>query len=88
MIIASPVSEGGITMYNKMYFQIYVIVLNDGTELEVAEDYDLPEEDSLFSVFEETKMNGTITATNRMGETICVPKKNIQYIRMTYVESV
>ena len=47
-------------MYNNMYFQMYVIVLNDGTELEVAEDYERPEEDSLFAVFEETKMDGTI----------------------------
>lgn len=69
-----------------MYFQMYVIVLNNGTELEVAEDYDLPEEDSLFAVFEETKMNGTIIANNRMGETICVLKKNIQYIKMTQFE--
>ena len=38
-------------MYNNMYFQMYVIVLNDGTELEVAEDYERPEEDSLFAVF-------------------------------------
>lgn len=75
-------------MYNKMYFQMYVVVLNDGTELEVAEDYDRPEEDSLFSVFEETGMDGTIIATNRMGESICILKKNIRYIRMTHVESV
>lgn len=75
-------------MYNNMYFQMYVIVLNDGTELEAAEDYERPEEDSLFAVFEETKMDGTIIATNRMGESICVLKKNIQYIKMTHVESV
>lgn len=75
-------------MYNKMYFQMYVIVLNDGTELEVAEDYDRPEEDSLFAVFEETGMDGTIIATNRMSESICILKKNIRYIRMTHVESV
>lgn len=75
-------------MYNKMYFQMYVIVLNDGTELEVAEDYDRPEEDSLFAVFEKTGMDRTIIATNRMGESICILKKNIRYIRMTHVESV
>lgn len=75
-------------MYSNMYFQMYVIVLNDGTELEVAEDYERPEEDSLFAVFEETKMDGTIIATNRMGESICVLKQNIQYIKMTHVESV
>ncbi len=67
---------------------MYVIVLNDGTEIEIAEDYDRPEEDSLFAVFEETSMEGTIIATNRMGEAVCVPKKNIQYIKMTHVESV
>ncbi len=71
-----------------MFIQMYVIVLNDGTEIEVAENYHLPMEQSLFAVYEKAKPTKAVKAMNRMGETVCVLKENIRYIKMTHVERI
>lgn len=71
-----------------MFFQRYLIYLNDNTVFEVYEPYELPWEKSFFRMYEKAKDNSAVTASLRDGTEICVLKKNIKYIRMISVEKV
>ena len=68
-----------------MFYQKYMIHLKGGTQVEVEEPYDLPWEKSLFTMYEKTKESGAIVARNPVGDSICILKKNISFIRMTHV---
>lgn len=63
-----------------MFYQKYLIYLNDNTEFEVYEPYDLSWKKSLFKNYEKAKEDEMVTALLRDGTEICVLKKNIKYI--------
>lgn len=63
-----------------MYYQIYLLHLLDGTVIDVAEDYELPEEKGLIGRYRKADPKEIFVIGDRMVGFAYVPKSSILYI--------
>lgn len=69
-----------------MLTQLYRLYLCDGNYFEVVEPWALPAHRSLLGQYERADENGVLKAYEQDGSMICVPKRNILYIRAAAIE--
>jgi len=67
--------------------QLYRLYLCDGNTFEVVEPWGLPAHRSLLGQFERAEDSGMLKAYEKDGSMLCIPKRNILYIRAAAIEN-
>ena len=68
-----------------MLIQYYKLYLCDGNSVEAADTEYIPVQMTLLSRYENAEEDDVIRAQALDGSTVCIPKKNILYLRMTTI---
>lgn len=62
------------------YYQVYILHLLDGTKIELAEEYDIPEEKGFIGLYSKAPLDEIIQVGDRFTGFSFIPKRNIVYV--------